>query len=115
MKASALVLSNNVLYRGRRDKVKISPMKLQKLLYYVCVMYAKRTGVLPISEHFEVWKSGPVLPSVHSEYDDTIASKLAGTLCTTPDDEDFDWNSMFIELPESLVRKIKANGMTARS
>ncbi len=68
-KASALALSNNILQRGIRDRVKINPMKLQKLLYYVCVMYAKNTGSLPISERFEVWKSGPVLVSVYSEFE----------------------------------------------
>ncbi len=68
MRASAVVLSNNILQRGKQDNVEISPMKLQKLLYYVCVMYAKRTGKLPISEHFEVWKYGPVLASVYSEF-----------------------------------------------
>jgi len=31
-------------------------------------MYAKKTGELPISEYFEVWKTGPVLTSVYSEY-----------------------------------------------
>ncbi len=69
VRASTLVLSNNILKRGKRDKVDISPMKLQKLLYYACVMYAKKTGDLPISERFEVWQSGPVLTSVHSAFE----------------------------------------------
>ncbi len=69
VKASALVLSNNILRRGKREKIDISPMKLQKLLYYVCVMYAKKTGELPISERFEVWQSGPVLASVNSAFE----------------------------------------------
>jgi len=66
--ASAVVLSNNLLFRAERDNIPISPMKLQKLLYYVCVKYAKETGTLPISEQFEVWETGPVLASVHSAF-----------------------------------------------
>jgi len=43
-------------------------MKLQKLLYYVCVKYVQETGKIPISEYFEVWKYGPVVPSVYAEF-----------------------------------------------
>jgi len=68
MRASATVLSNNILIRAKRDNIKITPMKLQKLLYYTCVKYVKETGELPISEHFEVWKYGPVIPAVYSEF-----------------------------------------------
>lgn len=43
-------------------------MKLQKLLYYVCVKYVKETGTSPLLERFETWPYGPVLPSVYSEF-----------------------------------------------
>lgn len=68
MKAAATVLCNNILARGRKEKIKISPMKLQKLMYYVCCGYVQQTGELPISELFEVWQYGPVLPSVYEEF-----------------------------------------------
>lgn len=68
MKAVATVLSNNILMRGKQDHIKITPMKLQKLLYYVCVKFVQETGKLPISEKFEVWDYGPVVPSVYSEF-----------------------------------------------
>lgn len=68
MRASAIALSNNILKRGRADNVRITPMKLQKLLYYVCVKYAKETGELPIYERFDVWKYGPVLTSIYAEF-----------------------------------------------
>lgn len=68
MKAIAVNLCNNVLLRGFHDKIGISPMKLQKLLYYICCNYVKETGQSPISEEFEVWQYGPVLPSVYGEF-----------------------------------------------
>lgn len=68
MKAVATVLSNNILIRAKQEHIKVTPMKLQKLLYYVCVKYAKETGDLLISEPFEVWPYGPVVPSVYSEF-----------------------------------------------
>lgn len=76
MRASATVLSNNILMRGKQDDEKITPMKLQKLLYYVCVMYVKEVGHLPISEHFEVWQYGPVLASVYAEFKPFGASPI---------------------------------------
>lgn len=68
MKALAVNLSNNILLRGQQDRISITPMKLQKLLYYVCRDYVKATGQMPIDEQFEVWQYGPVLPSVYWEF-----------------------------------------------
>lgn len=68
MRAPATVLSNNILCRAMKENIPITPMKLQKLLYYVCVKYAKKTGNIPISEHFEVWQYGPVVATVYSEF-----------------------------------------------
>lgn len=41
---------------------------------------------------------------------DEMAAKLAGLLDCEPDDEDFDWNSMYIVLPEKTVERIKQEG-----
>ena len=70
MKALATDLSNNILERGKIDGIKITPMKLQKILYYVCRDYVKATGQMPIGEQFEVWQYGPVLSSVYGEFKD---------------------------------------------
>lgn len=43
-------------------------MKLQKLMYYICCDYVAKTDKMPINEYFEVWKFGPVLPSVYEEF-----------------------------------------------
>lgn len=68
MKALATDLCNNILVRGKKENITISPMKLQKLLYYVCRDYVIETGQMPIRECFEVWQYGPVLPSVYGEF-----------------------------------------------
>ncbi len=68
MKALATDLCNNVLQRAKAENIGITPMKLQKLMYYICRDYVLETGQLPISEQFEVWKYGPVLPSVYGEF-----------------------------------------------
>ncbi len=68
MKAASIVLCNNILRRGIDDNIAITPMKLQKLMYYVCRDYVHTTGQMPIGEEFEVWQYGPVLPSVYAEF-----------------------------------------------
>lgn len=78
MKASSTVLCNNILYRGNRDGIRITPMKLQKLMYFVCRDYVKSYGASPISEQFEVWQYGPVLPSVYSEFKSFRSNPISG-------------------------------------
>lgn len=70
MKAIATNLCNNILERGKQDNIRIIPMKLQKLLYYVCRDYVIETGQMPIAEQFQVWQYGPVLESVYGEFKD---------------------------------------------
>ena len=41
---------------------------------------------------------------------DRMAAKLADALDCTPDDEDFNCNSMYIALPEKTVERIKQEG-----
>jgi uncharacterized phage-associated protein len=65
---TATILSNNILKRAFEQKVKVTPMKLQKLLFFVCKEYVYRTGNAPFSEQFEAWQYGPVLPSVYAEF-----------------------------------------------
>lgn len=68
MKATAQSLSNNILTRAKKEHIDVTPMKLQKLLYYVCAKYVQETGVYPVLERFEPWPYGPVIPSIYSEF-----------------------------------------------
>jgi len=46
----------------------ISPMKLQKLVYYAHGWYAGYTGQPLINEAVEAWQYGPVIPSLYHEF-----------------------------------------------
>lgn len=61
-------VSNNILQRAFRENVPVTPMKLQKLLYFVSCEYVKATDCDLLSEDFCVWQYGPVLPSVYNEF-----------------------------------------------
>jgi hypothetical protein len=62
------VISNNILNRAFNEGIYISPMKLQKIMYYVASEFAKATNHPLFSEKFEAWQYGPVLPSVYREF-----------------------------------------------
>ncbi|HWU28611.1 MAG TPA: type II toxin-antitoxin system antitoxin SocA domain-containing protein [Microbacterium sp.] len=65
---SAVNVSNNILKRAFEEKVSVSPMKLQKILYFVASEYAKRTGRPLLSEGFQPWRYGPVVRTVYDEF-----------------------------------------------
>lgn len=63
-----LIISNNILNLANKDGIPITPMKLQKLLYFLYREYLKKTNEPLFSERFETWKYGPVISSVYSEF-----------------------------------------------
>ncbi len=65
MLPTALELSNNILDKGFEEKIPITPMKLQRLLYLFYRDYIKRTGIGIFREEFECWERGTVVPSVY--------------------------------------------------
>lgn len=68
MPLSPTILCNNILMRAFQDRISVTPMKLQKLMYFVACEYAKATDRDLFSENFSVWQYGPVLPTVYSEF-----------------------------------------------
>ncbi|MBD0864395.1 MAG: DUF4065 domain-containing protein [Rhodobacteraceae bacterium] len=47
----------------------ISPLKLQKLLYYTCGYYLAASGGAPLIDHnFKAWEYGPVVPELYRHF-----------------------------------------------
>ena len=66
--ASTLPVANSILKRAFNEGVPVSPMKLQKLMYFVYKRYLKETGYALFDEDFEAWQWGPVLRSVYHSF-----------------------------------------------
>lgn len=64
---TALNVGNSILSRAFAENIDITPMKLQKLIYFVYRDYLKETNKRLFKEKFEAWRYGPVLPSVYQE------------------------------------------------
>lgn len=68
MSYSPTMIANNILSRAFAEKVYISPMKLQKILYFVASEYQKATKRVLLEEPFATWAYGPVVYSVYDEF-----------------------------------------------
>jgi uncharacterized phage-associated protein len=64
-----LHVANNILKRAFDQNVEITPMKLQRLLYFVAADYGTLThGTALFFESFRAWEYGPVLNSVYEKF-----------------------------------------------
>ena len=63
----AFPVANHVLWRANKDAIDISPMKLQKILFFLHGWYLALTGQSLIDEGFARWRYGPVIPSLYRE------------------------------------------------
>lgn len=66
----ANVIANNVLARAFSEHIDVTPMKLQKILYFVASEYHQRAGrpLFGYRDRFEAWEYGPVLDHVHTKF-----------------------------------------------
>ena len=75
--SDSLAISNNILRRAFNEGVEMSPMKLQKLLYFLYARYLHISdGDHLFSSRFEVWKYGPVLQEVYRYFKNYSADPI---------------------------------------
>ena len=63
-----LPITNNILSRAFAENVTITPMKLQKIMYFLYREYLQTTNEPLFDERFKTWDYGPVLTSVYHYY-----------------------------------------------
>ena len=63
-----VIVANNLIKRAMKEHKDITPLKLQKLIYFVYKEYLQMTDKLLFTEPFETWQYGPVVPSVYYEF-----------------------------------------------
>lgn len=64
-----LHVANALLERGFKEgRADITPLKLQKLIYFLNGWHLAVTGFPAIDEPVEAWKYGPVVESVYQEF-----------------------------------------------
>lgn len=61
-------IANYFLERAELEGVRISPLKLIKLVYIAYGWYLALLGKKLYNEEIEAWKHGPVIPSIYHEF-----------------------------------------------
>lgn len=63
---TAIQIANYIVWFVNENKLgEVTPLKLQKMLYYVAAQYFKKNSIRLFQENIEKWKYGPVTPSVY--------------------------------------------------
>lgn len=72
-------VANEFLELAQRDGVRVTPMMLQKLLYFAHGWHLAVTGNPLIDDQVEAWKFGPVVPSIYHEFKTLGGSPIGNT------------------------------------
>jgi uncharacterized phage-associated protein len=84
MSYSALAVANTFISMGKSDKIRgLTPMKLQKLLFFSQLLYLVKKDEKLIDAEFDRWKFGPVIPAIYelfSVYGRDSIDQQAGVL-----------------------------------
>lgn len=66
---SAIAVANTILdLSAKRNINDVTPMKLQKLIFFTHALYLKKHGENIISDQVEKWRYGPVYRDVYREF-----------------------------------------------
>jgi uncharacterized phage-associated protein len=66
--STPLLLSNNFVLKALKENISLSPMKLQKIIYFTYRDYLQLTNARLFSELISAWKFGPVVESVYNHF-----------------------------------------------
>jgi len=62
---SPIYAANNFILKAMDQGIKLTPLKLQKLLYILYARYLYKTGEALFADRFSAWEYGPVLPEIY--------------------------------------------------
>ncbi|MEJ8673441.1 Panacea domain-containing protein [Chromobacterium amazonense] len=78
MAYSAMAVANAFIRRTEEGRLNdLSPMKLQKLLYFAQGWHLVHYGVPLIDDFFARWTYGPVIPSIYHDFKEYGAGMIA--------------------------------------
>jgi len=68
MPLPSAAVANYFLDLGLRESIPITPLKLQKLVYFAHGWYLGFTGEPLLNEGIQAWEYGPVIPSLYHDF-----------------------------------------------
>ena len=76
MSFSAASIANEFLRLANRDRKRITPLKMQKLVYFAHGWYLAVAGEPLLAEPIQAWKYGPVIPTLYREFKECGSSPI---------------------------------------
>ena len=76
MIVNPLYLANTIILKSFDERVELTPMKLQKILYFIYREYLQKTGYQIFSERFMTWDYGPVLSTVYYQFKEYCSNNI---------------------------------------
>lgn len=62
------LIANGILRRAFTEQIAVSPMKLQKLMFFITCLYQRNTRRRLLTESFQPWQYGPVCGTVYGAF-----------------------------------------------
>ncbi len=79
MSINSLSVANALLDEAERQGITVTPMQLQKLLYFANGWHMEiHNGAHMVSDSFEAWQFGPVMPQAYHEFKKYGSRKIDG-------------------------------------
>lgn len=117
MERKAISLARYIIDKCMNDRVPISNLQLQKILYYIQVKFLKEFDITCFDDSIEAWRFGPVVRDVYNKYCGFGALPICETYNSNLDynDEEFLVINKIIEekretKPWDLVKETHASG-----
>lgn len=77
MRYSAIAIANAIIDKANSGNTdNLTPMKLQKLMFFAQSWYLKKFNKALFDGEFERWQYGPVLPEIYHEFKKFGASRI---------------------------------------
>ena len=74
----AKAVANFFLIEANRQGEKLSPIKLQKLVYYAHGWFSGRSGQPLIDETIQAWQYGPIIVSLYDQFEQFGSASIVG-------------------------------------
>ena len=74
-------IANGLIHAAQTRGKSVSPMKLQKLLYFAQGFWLAQTGEVLVDEPLEAWLHGPVFPAVYHAFEPFGSSPISAPAC----------------------------------
>ncbi len=100
-----LSVANAILDEAERQGIPVTPMQLQKLVYFTNGWHMEIFDGRPIfADSFEAWQFGPVMPAIYHDFKQYGSRKITGR-ATNPFTRTA-WVADFLETKTALISAI---------